>query len=198
MSKFFYGLLECFKRKKGYFIFLILLSLFAIVLGVVAAINFGGGVFAVDLSNIAYIRFLKGESGFMSMFFGLFLSLFMFFIACLICHWKTWLAPLGIVFYLYLVYSQTIIFISIILIYGFFNCIILSLLLLVYTILIWCLFLICICEISCFSNAYDYFKNVCSPTKCNAIWLLLIMTVLTFIFGSIMLILKNYVVLLIF
>ena len=198
MNRIFYRFFDCVKRKKGYFILLLMLSIVAIVLGVVAAINFGGGVFSIDLSNIAYIRFLKSESGFMSMVFGLVLSLFMFYVACLICHWKSWLVPLGVVFYLYLVYSQSIVFMSIILIYGFFNCIILSLLLMVYTILIWGLFLVFLCEILCLTNSYDYFRCSCSLTKSNAIWILISLIVLTFIFGIILLILKNYVVLLIF
>ena len=118
MSIFFNGLFACVKRKRGYFVILLLLSILAIILGVVAAVNFGGGVFAVDLSNIAYIKFLKKDCGFMSMLFGLILSLMVFFLVIVFCHSKTFLTLLGILFYLYLVYSQAVVFMSIILIYG--------------------------------------------------------------------------------
>ena len=170
----------------------------AIVLGVVAAVNFGGGVFAVDLSNISYIKFLKGKCGFMSMLFGLILSLFVFFVVCLICHWKFWLMPLGVVFYLYLVYSQAVVFMSIILIYGFLNCVILSILLLVYSILVWGVFLLVLCELSCFTNSSDYIKCCCSLKESKTMWFLLGLITLTFVFTLVLTILKNYVILLIF
>lgn len=192
------GVFECVKRKKGYFVLLILFSLVAIVLGVIAAINFGGGVFSIDLSNIAYIRFLKGDCGFMSMLFGLILSLVVFFIVCVFCHSKSWLLPLGFIFYLYLVYSQAVIFMSIILIYGILNCIILVVLLLVYSLLVWALFLTLLCEISCFTNQHSYFKSCFSFKESRALLFLLGLIVLTFIFALILSILKSYVILLIF
>ena len=198
MKNFLSGLFDCVKRKKGYFIILILFSLLAIILGVIAAIKFGGGVFAVDLSNIAYIRFLKGDCGFMSMFLGLILSLLVFFIFCLACHYKAWLLPLGFLFYLYLVYSQAVVFMSVILIYGILNCIILVVLLLIYSLIVWCLFLLMLCEISCFTNQNGYFKTCFSFKESKTLFLLISLLILTFVFSLILVILKNYVVLLIF
>ena len=197
MNGNFFGLFDCVKRKKGYFIFLVIFSLIAIVLGIVASINFGGGVFAVDLSNIAYIRFLQG-GGFMSMVFGLMLSLLVFFIAIILCHIKSYLVPLGVLFYLYLVYSQTVIFMSIILIYGILNCIILAVLLLVYTIIIWAIFLLVTCEVASLTNNSGYFRCCCSTKESKVVWYLLLLIALTFVFCLIMMILKNYVVLLIY
>ena len=63
------------KQKKGLFIFLLILTLAAIVLAIIAGINFSDGIFSVDLSNISYIEFLKGETGWFGLFFGLILSL---------------------------------------------------------------------------------------------------------------------------
>jgi hypothetical protein len=198
MNKIFGGMFNSIKRKKGYFIILLLLSVVAVVLGVIAAINFGGGIFDIDLSNIAYIRFLKGNCGFMSMMFGLILSLLVFLVVILICHWKSFLLPLGIVFYLYLVYSQAVIFVGIITIYGFLNCIILAVLLLVYSLLIWSVFLIIMCELSCLVNSHNYFKSCFSIRESNIILFLIFILILTLIFSLILMILKNYVILLIF
>ena len=197
MSVFFSSLFDCVKRKKGFFVILLILSVFAIVLGVIAAVNFGGGVFAVDLSNIAYIRFLKG-GGYMSMLFGLILSLIVFFVIITICFWKPILSPLGVLFYLYLVYSQAVIFMSIILIYGILNCIILVVLLFIYTLIVWFLFLLILCELSCFTNQHDYFKNCFSVKESRVLLFLLCLMFLTFIFTLILVILKKYVILLIF
>ncbi len=193
----FYGLFDCVKRKKGYFCCLLLLSLLAVVLGVIAAVNFGGGVFAVDLSNIAYIKFLKG-GGFVTMIFGLILSLTVFFLVILICNCKPFLMPLGVLFYLYLVYSQAVILMSIILIYGILNCIILVILLLVYTLIIWAMFLCVLCELSCFCGQTGYFRNCFSFKNSKVMLYVCGLYLLTFIFAMILLILKSYVILLIF
>ena len=198
MSMFISGLFDCVKRKKGYFIILVLLSLISLVLGVVAAINFGGDVFAVDLSNIAYIQFLKKESGFMSMVIGLFLSLLVFFFVVIVCQCKTFLTPLGILFYLYLVYSQAVVFMSIILIYGILNCIILVVLLLVFTLIVWGLFLLILCDSACHTNEQGYFKTCFSLKESRVLIYLTFLLALTFVFALILMVLRNYVVLLIF
>ena len=58
MKLFLFNLFDCVKRRKGYFLFLIIIGILAIVVGVVGAINLSGH--SIDLSNIAYIKFLKG------------------------------------------------------------------------------------------------------------------------------------------
>ena len=198
MNRFFGGLFDCIKRRKGYFVILLFLSVGAVILGVVAAINFGGGVFTIDLSNISYMRFLKGEASFVSMMFGLILSLLVFFAVILICHYKPFLMPLGIVFYLYLVYSQAVIFMSIILIYGILNCVILSVLLLVYSLVVWMLFLLILCEISCLTNSFGYFKSCFSFKESKVLAYLTCVIIITLIFSFVLTILKSYVILLIF
>ena len=198
MNNVFSGLFDCVKRKKSYFVILIILSVVAVVLGIIAAVNFGGGIFDIDLSNIAYIRFLQDDSSFMSMMFGLTLSLLIFFVIILLCHYKAFLLPLGLLFYLYLVYSQAVIFMSIILIYGILNCIILVVLLFVYSLLVWAFFLFILCEISCFTNNRGYFRTCFSLRNSKTIIFLIGLLTLTIIFSIVLTILKNYVILLIF
>ena len=198
MNNLFSKIFESVKIKKGYFILLIFLTIISIVLGVIAAMNFGSGIFTIDLSNISYIKFLKGDTGFMSLIFSMILSLSIFFFAVLICNWKTFLLPLGIVFYLYLVYSQTVIITSVILIYGILNCIILVLLLLVYSVLVWCLFLVLMTELGCVVNENGYFKTCFSVKRSKVLWFLILLSLLTFAFVVVLVVLKNFVVLLIF
>ena len=197
MNIFFRDLFDCLKQRKSYFIILLFLSLTSIILGVVAAINFSGGLFVVDLSNIAYIRYLKG-GGFMSMIFGLMLSLMVFVFVVIICNKKSFLAPLGLIFYLYLVYSQAVIITSIILIYGILNCLILAIILLIYTCIIWALFILILCEISCLDKKDNYFRCCFSFHKSKVALFLLLMLITTLIYAFILLILKSYVILLIF
>lgn len=193
MSKFFSGFFDCVKRNKGYCLILVLLSVVAIVLGIIAAINMD----SIDLTQIAYIRFLRG-SGFMSMMFGLLLSIFVFFVLICVCNFKAWLVPLAMVFYLYLVYSQTVVFLSIILIYGFFNCVILAVLLLIFSVLTWFLFLLIMCELPSCRHGDNYWKVCFSPRDCKICCYLVLLFALVLIFTIILSILKNYVLLLVF
>ena len=197
MKEFLSGLFESVKRKKGYLLFLVCLSLTAIVLGIIAAVNFGGGEYAVDLSNIAYIRFFQG-GGYISMLFGMILSLLVFLTVIILCCRKTWSTFLGVLCYLYLVYSNTVVFLSIILIYGIFNCIVLLVLLFVYILLVWIIFLLILCELSFIIDKHNYFKNCFNFNKNKILFLLLCLLFITFVFSLILVVLKNYVVLLIF
>ncbi len=188
---------ECFKRKKGYFICLVLLSVVAIVLGIIAAINFDSTL-TIDLKHIAYIKFLRGSGGFVGMIFGLVLSLSVFFCFIMLSHWKPYLLPLGALFYLYLVYSQAVIIVSIILVFGIMNCIVLAIFLLIYSFLIWTLFLLMCCEMSCHCGEIGYFKTCCSLRASKTMLHLLCAIVTTIVFSIILIILKNYVLLLVF
>lgn len=194
----FKGLFDCVKERKGYFVFLIILSVVSVVLGVIAAINFSGETYTINLSHIAYIKFLGGHCGFASMIFSLILSLLVFFIVLLICHLKIFLYPFGLIFYMYLVYSQTVVFMSVIITYGILNCIILAVLLLIYSLLVWCLFLFLMCEILKYFNKPNYFRSCCSFKESKILVYFLLMLLVTLIFALVLTILKSYVILLIF
>ena len=186
------------KQKKGLFIFLLLLTIVLVVLGVVAAINFSGGVLVVDLSNIAHIQFLKEECSFVSCLFRLMLSLLIFMLVICLCGCKSYLFPIGILFYGYLIYSQAVIFLSLILVYGFFNCVIFALLLLIYILAICFIFILYILEVSCHCNSRPYFKNICNWHDSNVVFCLLCVVLITFIFCLLLTILKSFVLLLVY
>ena len=65
--RFFNSIRDTFITKKGYFVFLIMVCVVSIALGIFAGINISGGILVVDLSNIAYIQFLTGDTSFISM-----------------------------------------------------------------------------------------------------------------------------------
>ncbi|MBE5741223.1 MAG: hypothetical protein E7351_01670 [Clostridiales bacterium] len=198
MSQIFSSLFDCIKRKKGFFIILVLGAIVAIILGVFAGMNFSSGVFTIDLGNIAYIKFLKGDTGFVSMIFSLILSLGIFFLIIVVCGCKLFLIPLGVVFYLYLVYSQTVIFISVIMIYGFFNCIILAVLLLVYILFLIFLYTLVLTECVCIMRGGSYFKTCINLRECKVLIYFLLVIIATLVFTIIITILKSYVILLIY
>lgn len=196
--RFFNSIFDTLRLKKGYFFFLIILTILSITLGVFAGINISGGILVVDLTNIAYIQFLTGETSFVPMIFKLIFSLFVFFFLIHLCNFKPFLVPLAIIFFAYLVYSQTVVFISIIMLYGFFNCIILSLWLLIYIIITIFIFILLCLELNKFCNCNNYFSQTFNFYNSNVLMLSIILIICTIIFCSILAILKSFVILLVY
>ncbi len=192
------SIFDTIKLKRGYFTFLIILTILSISLGVFAGINISGGILVVDLTNIAYIQFLTGDCGFAPMIFKLLFSLFVFFFLIHLCNIKPFLLPLSIIFFMYLVYSQTVVFISIIMLYGFFNCIILSLLLLIYILLTFFIFILHCLELSNFCNCNNYFRQTFSFHQSKVLTFSILLIILTIIFCTILAILKSFVILLVY
>lgn len=197
MEKFFSNLFESVRLKKGYFIALILLSLVVIILAVVSAIQLNGSILPIDLSNITFIRFLRGECGFLFLVTGCILNLIVFYLAIVLCCCKNFLRPLAIVFYLYFVYCQALIFTSIILIYGLLNAFLLLVLLLIYLLGLFVLLMmiiLCLFNLSC----DGYFSACFNPHECQLLPLSLAILVLTVAFCVIEFLLKSFVLLLVF
>lgn len=185
-------------QKKGLFLFLILFSILLIVIGVVAAINLSGSDLVVDFSHISYIKFLKNESGFVSFVFKLLISLLIFLLIICLCGVKAYLMPVGILFYGYLVYSQVVIFVSMIMYYGIFNCLIFACLLLVYIVSISIVFALIIVEISCCCNSNNYCRTLFSWQNSCFVLFMICLLLATFIFCLILTILKSFVLLLMY
>ncbi|MGN0788132.1 MAG: hypothetical protein ACI4L6_03655 [Candidatus Onthoplasma sp.] len=191
------SIFDCIKLKKGYFIILLLLTGVAIALAVFGAMSINGGSITLSLGNMVYIKYLNGSSGMMSMLFRLIFSLSLFFFFVFIGHWKFYLYPVGILFYLYLVYSQAVVFISIILVYGFFNCIILAVFLLLYLLFLFFIFILMMLEMSCCTNQ-NYFKSCFSWKRSKLLLCICILIVWSILFAVILSILKSFVILLVY
>ncbi len=198
MSWFFNSLFDCVKRRKVYVIILVLFAILAIVLAVFAGLSLTDGVLSIDLDNISYIRYLKGDSSLVSFMFNMIISLLIFFAIILLCHCKSFVFPLAVIFFLYMVYSQAVVFISVIMIFGFFNCLVLILLLFVYILLICFLFICAMAEMMCIINSHDYFKS-CFRFNSSKIPIFLILIIcVTLVFCFILTILKSFVILLVY
>lgn len=194
----FSSICDTFRLKRGYFIFLLCLTLTSIILGIFAGINISGGILVVDLSNIAYIQFLTNSCSFVPMIFKLVFSLIVFAMLIFVFHIKTFLIPLSLVFYIYLVYSQTVVFVSIILLYGFLNCIILSVLLFVFIVLNISIFILIILELNKFCGCNNFFKQTLNFRNSNILIYLIAILILCLIFCAILAIFKSFVILLVY
>lgn len=198
MNNFFNLIGFNLKQKKGLFLLILLLTIITIVLAIFAGINFSEGIFTVDLSNICYIQFLKGDCGWFGLFFGLVFSLMIFALLITIFSCKPFLFPIAILFYLYLVYSQVVVVISLIVIYGILNCVILVLLLTIYNIILIALYLLILLDLNNHHRNGNYFSN-CFNLNISIVPICLIaVLILCFVFSLILIILKSFVLLLVF
>lgn len=194
----FNSIAETIKTKRGYFCFLITLTICSIILGILAGVNISGGILVVDLSNIAYIQFLTGNCGFMPMIFKLGFSVFIFFALIHLCHIKQFLTPLAILFFVYFVYSQTVVLVTIILLYGFWNCVILSLLLLIYIVINFAIFILLCLELNKHCNCPNYFASTLNLNNSTILFYLIGLMLICIVFCIILAILKNFVILLVY
>ena len=133
-----------------------------------------------------------------SLFTSIVVSLFTFFFLIHLCNIKPALTPLSIIFFMYLVYSQTVVLISIIMLYGFFNCIILCILLLFYILTLFFIFIFHCLEVNKFCNCQNYFKQTLNPNISIDLILFILLIVLTLVFCTILAILKSFVILLVY
>ncbi len=188
----------CTKRNKAFFVFLLLFMILAIVLGIFASINFGGGIFTIDLSNIAYIRFLKGNLSLVGAIFLLILSLLIYFLLIYLCCSKTWLLPLAILLFGYFVYSQTVVFVSIIITFGFLNVLLFSLFLLIFLIVVFTIFLLMIIDLLCIMNSSSYFRDSFNKNVSFFLIYLIALLLITCIFVLLLAIMKSFMLLLVY
>lgn len=187
-----------FRQKKKLFIFILILSIIACVLAIIAGVNFSEGVFSVDLNNICYIQYLKGDCGWFGLIFKLILSLLIFIILIVVFASKPVLFPISLIFYLYLIYSQIVVIVSLIVVYGIFNCVILILLLILYNIVLISIFIFLILDINYCCNCGNYFNNIFNYRNSNLLIYLMLILILCLIFSIILIVLKSFVLLLVF
>ena len=198
MGNFVVKIKSSLRQYRIMLILLGLLTVLAVVLGVIFALNKPSDVYEVNLSEIAYIKFLAGKSGLMSMMFKMWLSLLIFLILIFVCGVKRFLFPLGVLFYLYLVYSQVFVIMNVVFLYGFFSCLILLMLLIIYTLINSILFMFVFVELWKIGGKPNYFRNACKPSySLTLVYVLLIMLACA-LFCLVLLILKSFIILLIF
>lgn len=198
MNQFFNAISNQIRMRKGLFLILIISTIVIIVLGVISAINFDGGILPIDLSNIAFIKYLKEDCGVFFLIFGTLLNLIIFYSLILVFCCKRFLIPFAIIFYLYFVYSQIVIFTSIILIYGFFNTLILLLLLLIYILLEIIMLMFFILFLLNFTDCFGYFKSCFTFNNSILILLSISLLIVSILFCVVLIVLKSFVILLIF
>ena len=197
MNKLVFNIFEPIKRRRVFSIFIIIATIAVVILAIFSAKNFNNGVLVIDLKNVTYVRFLKGDCGFMSFIFMTILSVAIFYTIILLCCSKKFLVPIAIIFYLYFVYSQVVILITLMLLYGFFNVLILFIFMTIYLLMLFAVMLILFVTLFNLSGDSCYFKT-CFSFQCGVVQISLILIALIILFCIVLSLLKSFVILLIF
>ena len=192
--RFSYPLFEPLKKHHKFTGFMLVLICSCIFCAILAGIKFSNSSLLISFSNVTIVKFLRGTSGLGGIIFNNILTLSIFSTIIILSCYKKYTISIGIFFYAYYVYAQTLILIAFMLEYGIINTLVIAFcMLLCMTITIFLLlelFLICLD----FQNEYLYFKSAfraCIP--------ILIFISLTIVVQSlIFLVLRNYIIVLIY
>lgn len=145
------------KRHKALTITLIVCVIVGIILGIVGGVQINNGMFPLDFSNVAYVKFLQNKLGFAGFLFTELFTLLIFILIIIISGINVWFIGIGILFFMYFVYAQTVTIISITMDFGFFNTIILLIFLVVISFCYFYLFVLAILQIFDCCGMHNYF-----------------------------------------
>lgn len=198
MQNFFANIFAPIKQKRGIFICLVIFTLIMLVLGVISGRHLDGGVITIDLSNVPYIKFISKKGGFVSLIFNLLITFSILYLVIVTCFIKPFLVPISLIFYFYFVYSQAVIFVNVLLIYGFFNALILLILLLVYMLVMIFIFILILLELFTLCGSSHYFKTCFNARNSNLLYLTICLCAIILLFAFMLMFLRSYVILLIY
>lgn len=192
--KFSYSITEPIKRHGRFVCFMLILISACIFCAVLAGIKFSNSSLLISFSNVIIVKYLRGSSGFGGMLFTNIFTILIFASIIMASCCKKYTISIGIFFYCYYVYAQTLTLIAFILEYGIINTIVIAFCMLVSMLatlfLLLLLFLICI---ECQGDRY-YFKYAlsnCLPILISIIILLLLQNIVFFV-------LRNYIIVLVY
>lgn len=192
--RFSYSLFEPIKKHRRFVSFMIVIIGVCIFCAVLAGIKFSNSSLLISFSNVTIVKFLRGSSGFGGMLFSNIFTTCIFALIIISSCCKKYTISIGVFFYAYYVYAQTLTLIAFMLEYGIINtiviafCMLLGMIVMLFLLLE--LFLVCIeCQ-----NDHFYFKT--SITNCMPI--LIFVIVLLIIQSIIFFVLRNYVIILVY
>lgn len=193
-NRFSYSIFEPIKKHRSFVGFMIVLIGVCIFCAVMAGIKFSNSSLLISFSNVVIVKFLRGSTGFGGMLFTNLFTIGVFSVIIITSCCKKYTISIGIFFYAYYVYAQTLTLIAFMLEYGIINtlvivfCMLICLVVMLFLLLE--LFLICI---DCQSDIF-YFKHSfvnCLPIIVFIVLLLIAQSIIFFV-------LRNYVIVLVY
>ena len=193
-SKFSYEIIEPIKKHRGFAGFIIMLTGVCIFCAILAGVKFSKSSLLISFSNVTIVKFLRGSSGFGGMLFSNIFTTCIFSAIIVSSCCKKYTISIGVFFYAYYVYAQSLTLIAFMLEYGIINTIVIAFCMLIgmaaMLFLLLDLFAVCL---ECQNNNY-YFKYVfgqCFPIFIMIIALLVVQCIIFFV-------LRNYMIVLVY
>lgn len=190
---FFNNITSGCKRHKILTVCLIIGIITSMILGIIGGVQINNSMFPQDFSNVSYVKFLKGSSGFAGFFFMSVFTILIFCFIIFISSVKRFLMPIGILFFMYFVYTQTVTIISISIEFGFFNTIILVVFLIIISILYFSVLLLITVQ-CCDCIGPMYFRLALK----NVLPLLILLITIILVNVLFLMTLKNFVIILVY
>ena len=192
--RFSYSIIEPIKKHRKFVSFIIVIIGVCIFCAVMAAIKFSNSSLLISFSNVVIVKFLRGSTGFGGMLFSNLFTIAVFSIIIISSCCKKYTISIGVFFYAYYVYAQTLTLLAFMLEYGIINTLVIAfcmlLCMIVMLFLLLELFLICLeCQ-----NDHFYFKralSTCFPILVFIILLLIAQSIIFFV-------LRNYIIVLVY
>ena len=193
-SRFSYSFTEPIKKHRSFVGFMLVLVGVCIFCAVLAGIKFSNSSLLISFSNVTTVKFLRGSTGFGGMLFSNIFTISVFSVIIISSCCKKYTISIGIFFYAYYVYAQSLTLIAFILEYGIINtlviafCMLLCMLIMMFLLLE--LFLICLdCQ-----NETFYFKRATA----NCFFILILIIVLLILQSIVFFVLRNYIIVLVY
>ena len=193
-SQFSYSLFEPLKKYRNFVGLIIVVTTACIFCAIMAGIKFNNSSMLISFSNVTIVKFLRGNSGFGGMLFSNIFTISIFSAVIIISSCKRYTVSIGVFFYAYYVYAQSLTLIAFVLEFGIINTFVIAFCMLIIMLamffLLLELFLNCLeCRISAV-----YIKQ--AFTKCLPI--LIIIVLLLLVESLVFFMLRNYVIVLVY
>ena len=182
------------RNNKILFLFFLISYIIALIFSVIYAFKFNSGLQYISFYNIPIMNYLKGNINIFSFWFFTLLTLILMVICLSLCFIKKPFYILGLIIFSYFAYTQYLIYLSIILTYGFLNTFII---IIPQIIMLSIQLLFIVLYIISFRNSCRYqmnFKNI-TNSSLNYLLIILCLQILNTILVGL---LKNFVIVLVF
>lgn len=193
-SKFSYSLFEPLKKHRSFVNLIAILTAVCIFCAVMAGIKFNNSSLLISFSNVTIVKFLRGSSGFGGMLFSNIFAVSIFSLIIISSSCKKYTISIGVFFYSYYVYAQSLTLIAFVLEYGIINTLVIAFCMLIIMFVMF--FLMLELFLNCLECQNDnfYFKRAfveCLPILTMIILLLLAESIIFFV-------LRNYIIVLVY
>lgn len=192
--KFSYDIMEPVKKHRGFVWLIITLTGVCVFFAVLSAIKFNKSALLISFSNVSIVKFLRGSSGFGGMLFSNILTTTIFAGIIVASGCKKYTISIGVFFYSYYVYAQTLILIAFMLEYGIINTIVVAFCMLIsMSVMMFLLLELFMVSLECQNNTY-YFRYAfgrCMPVFAMMLLLLVLQAIIFFV-------LRNYMIVLVY